>query len=39
LDSRVAKKQYGNLFVKSLPTNVSVLNSAEDVISWMKEFK
>ena len=39
LDNRVAKKQYGNLFVKSLPTNVSVLNSVDEVISWMEEFK
>ena len=39
LDSRMAKKQYGNLFVKSLPTNVSVLNTIEEVISWMEEFR
>jgi len=39
LDNRVAKKQYGKLFVKSLPTNVSMLNSVDEVISWIEDFR
>ena len=39
LDNRLSQKQYGKSFIESLPTKVKILNSVEETMEWIREFK